>query len=256
MQDKSSKDERIILHGASNYSDERGNRVVGTLPENAEIWFEGENGVIEVGEGFALKGEGTRFRVCSGGHITIGENVKMGDWGMVNTYPDGTIEIGANSRFAPGFFVSAYSDALIRLGDGFTMENGSTMLALPYTRIIFGRDAMVSRNVFMQSEDGHTIFDVNTGAKLAMTEKISREREIIVGEHVWIGQSAILLYNTYIGDGSIVGAGALVKGTFPNNCSIAGVPARVIRRDVAWSRDYDAEFDAVPPEWKRRTEED
>lgn len=39
-----------------------------------------------------------------------------------------------------------------------------------------------------------------------------------------------------IGNGSVVGAKAFVKSSFPNNCSIAGVPAKIIKNNIAWSR--------------------
>ena len=54
------------------------------------------------------------------------------------------------------------------------------------------------------------------------------------------GHSCIL-YNTEIGDGSIIGAMSLVKGKIPNNCIAAGNPAKVIKRNVAWSRNEGAD---------------
>lgn len=35
---------------------------------------------------------------------------------------------------------------------------------------------------------------------------------------------------------SIIGAMSLVKSTIPNNCIAAGIPARVIKKNIAWSR--------------------
>lgn len=51
---------------------------------------------------------------------------------------------------------------------------------------------------------------------------------IIVGDNCFIGNNAILLPGTQIGPNSIVGAGAVVKGSFPAESVIAGVPARQI----------------------------
>ncbi len=42
-----------------------------------------------------------------------------------------------------------------------------------------------------------------------------------------------ILENAEIGDGSIIGASSLVKGKIPNNCVVAGTPARMIRTDVS-----------------------
>ncbi|GAA5913293.1 hypothetical protein JCM8208_005199 [Rhodotorula glutinis] len=56
-----------------------------------------------------------------------------------------------------------------------------------------------------------------------------RAYPVTVGDDVWIGGGAKILGGTVIGDGCTVAAGAVVKGTFPPNSIIAGVPARVIR---------------------------
>ncbi|MDO5397524.1 MAG: hypothetical protein Q4G33_06305 [bacterium] len=245
--------EKIILHGAKDYFDERGNRVIGYIPENIEIQFIGENALIEVGENFNVRGEGKRFRLCSNSRLIIGNNVKMGEWGTFNAYEEGVIEISDNARFADGSFISVYQNAKIFFGKDFSMEEGNTILCLPYNLISFGADTMMSRSVFVQSNDGHPIFNVNTGENLNCTKEICQQRKIIIGDHVWIGQSAILLYNTDVGSGSIIGAGSLVKGKFPNNCSIAGVPARIIKSDVAWNRHYDDSFESIPEEWRKNT---
>ena len=122
------------------------------------------------------------------------------------------------------------------IGQGFTVECDYIMIALPYTEIRFGEDCMVSRRVSVQSNDGHDIFDVKTRQNTNATEEIAKTRKIIVGDHVWIGQDVTVLYNTNIGSGSVVGAKSLVKGVFPNNCVLGGNPARLIKKDVAWSR--------------------
>jgi serine acetyltransferase len=51
---------------------------------------------------------------------------------------------------------------------------------------------------------------------------------ITIGNNVVVGVNAVLLPDTNIGDDSVVGAGAVVRGTFPPGSVIAGVPARVI----------------------------
>ena len=34
---------------------------------------------------------------------------------------------------------------------------------------------------------------------------------------------------------------SLVKGRIPNNCIATGIPAKVIKNDIAWSREYGAD---------------
>ena len=52
--------------------------------------------------------------------------------------------------------------------------------------------------------------------------------------HVWIGMNATVLKGVTIGEGSIVAAGAIVTKDVPDHCLVAGVPAKIIRRDVRW----------------------
>ena len=52
---------------------------------------------------------------------------------------------------------------------------------------------------------------------------------IAVGNDVWIGARAIILSGVTIGDGAIIGAGAVVTRNVPPYAVVAGVPANVIR---------------------------
>ncbi|MDR3310631.1 MAG: hypothetical protein LBS90_04730, partial [Oscillospiraceae bacterium] len=38
--------------------------------------------------------------------------------------------------------------------------------------------------------------------------------------------------------GSVVGSYAVVAKKYPNNCAIAGNPARIVRRDIAWRGEH------------------
>lgn len=55
-------------------------------------------------------------------------------------------------------------------------------------------------------------------------------KEIRIGKNCFIGCNSIILKGTVLGDGCVVGAGAVVSGEFPENCVVAGNPARVIRK--------------------------
>lgn len=52
---------------------------------------------------------------------------------------------------------------------------------------------------------------------------------ISVGDGCWIGVRATILGGTTIGPRSIVAAGSVVRGIFPSDSLIGGVPARIIK---------------------------
>ena len=52
---------------------------------------------------------------------------------------------------------------------------------------------------------------------------------IVVGNDVWIGQNSLILSGVKIGNGAIVGAGAVVASDVPDYAIVVGNPAQVIR---------------------------
>lgn len=51
---------------------------------------------------------------------------------------------------------------------------------------------------------------------------------MIIGNDVWIGDSAMLLPGTKIGNGVIIGGGSVVRGIIPDYAIVVGNPAEVI----------------------------
>ena len=45
----------------------------------------------------------------------------------------------------------------------------------------------------------------------------------------------VVLPGTRMGRNTVVAAGAVVRGTFPDHCVLAGVPAKIVRRYVPGS---------------------
>jgi acetyltransferase-like isoleucine patch superfamily enzyme len=56
-----------------------------------------------------------------------------------------------------------------------------------------------------------------------------RARPIRIGSDCWIGANAVILPEVELGNGVVVGAGAVVTSSFPENVVIAGVPAKIIK---------------------------
>lgn len=130
---------------------------------------------------------------------------------------DGNFNVYGNSyiRVAPG--------GKLILKGGFINENVQITAG---DVVEIGDDFTCGRDVVIRSFDGHTI--CQEGYKISEPIKI--------GNHVWIGQGAIILKGVTIGDGAIVAAGAIVTKDVPAGCIAAGVPAKVVKEGICWNR--------------------
>jgi acetyltransferase-like isoleucine patch superfamily enzyme len=93
-------------------------------------------------------------------------------------------------------------------------------------------DALWSTDITIYTDDMHAIRDVETGKRInefGGTVEVER--------HVWLAQGVLLLPSTKISRDCVIGARAVVKTTVPPNCVAAGVPAKVVRQGITWSRD-------------------
>jgi len=55
-------------------------------------------------------------------------------------------------------------------------------------------------------------------------------KPVKICENVWLGENAIILPGIEIGKNSVIGAGSVVTKNVPENCIVAGNPARIIKK--------------------------
>lgn len=53
---------------------------------------------------------------------------------------------------------------------------------------------------------------------------------VVIADDVWVGANAVILPGVTIGRHAVVAAGAVVTKDVPENCVVAGVPAKIISR--------------------------
>lgn len=127
------------------------------------------------------------------------------------------------------------SDLIFFWGYGCSCSNGFGAQSACHLReaknVIFGSDCMISWNVLVRNAVGHSIYDANS------KERIARGDSIIIGDHVWINMDARILNGARIQQGTVIGMGSFVsKKQIPCNCIAAGVPVKVLRENIVWSR--------------------
>jgi acetyltransferase-like isoleucine patch superfamily enzyme len=64
---------------------------------------------------------------------------------------------------------------------------------------------------------------------LLIREQGVTNKGIVIGNNVWIGAKVTFLDGCKIGNNSVVAAGAVVSGVFPDNVVIGGVPAKILK---------------------------
>lgn len=69
--------------------------------------------------------------------------------------------------------------------------------------------------------------------------RLNVEKEIVIGNHVWIGCNSTILKGTNLSDGVVVGADTVVsKKITDSNIILVGNPPVIKKRDISWGGFY------------------
>lgn len=93
--------------------------------------------------------------------------------------------------------------------------------------IIIGDDVVIAKDVSLIS--GNHEYS-NKTVKINKQGMQMNKPPIIIGNDVWIGEKAIILKTVNIGEGCVVGAGAVVTKDTPAFSVVAGNPAVIIKK--------------------------
>ena len=156
-----------------------------------------------------------------GAELTIGNNVTVKSSFLSNL-------VGLYSRT---IIVTRAPGAYIRIGDNVGMS-GVTIYARKGIEI--GENTAIGGNTKILDNDFHPI-EAETRNKLLMDKNggdsdLIPAKPIKIGKNCFIGCNAIILKGTELGDGCVVGAGAVVSGKFEPDSVSVGNPARCIRK--------------------------
>ena len=88
-------------------------------------------------------------------------------------------------------------------------------------KIVIGKGTWIARNVGV----------ITSNHDLNNPDGHQQGKDVIIGEHCWIGMNSVILPGVILGHHTVVGAGSVVTRSFPDgNCVIAGNPAHIIRK--------------------------
>lgn len=152
------------------------------------------------------------FFLTGGKNISIGENFCCNE----------NVVIECINKHGNDFFNSQ-----IIIGNNCFLNRGTHLSSC--NKIIIGDNSVVGSYV--------SIIDNNHGANESIAEmmthpldrKLYSKGPIIIGKNVWICDKAVILGGVTIGDGSVIGANAVVTKNIPPYSIVGGAPARIIK---------------------------
>lgn len=112
--------------------------------------------------------------------------------------------------------------AHIAIGAG-TRVHGSCIHATKSIEI--GKNCLIAGNCQIFDCSGHSIYDIDQMRETT----IETTKPICIGDNVWLGTACIVLPGSSIGRGSVVSAGSVVRGIFPEYSLISGNPAVLVK---------------------------
>ena len=141
-------------------------------------------------------------------------------------------DVGVGLIKQTSFVIQKSDNSRIVIGSDIFIGSGTFLIEEPETFITIGRDCMFSDNITVRCSDGHPIYDKQGNI-------INRAYGIAIGNHVWLGCHVTVLKNVELADDIVVGAGSVVTKSFiRSGVIIAGVPAKTVKEDIQWSKDF------------------
>jgi acetyltransferase-like isoleucine patch superfamily enzyme len=146
-------------------------------------------------------------------HVEIfGGPISLGDYATVIAAPDRKVRLTVWSDLR--------GEGRIIIGNCCLVCPGVRISAA--TEITIGESCMFAQGVFVTDADWHGIYDRSL--------PVGQTSPVLIGDNVWIGDSAMVCKGVRIGENSIIGAGSVVVRDIPANTVAAGNPAAVLKR--------------------------
>lgn len=151
--------------------------------------------------------------------IVVGTRVRIGSGCRLFLDPRARLVLGDGCEIDDGTTIAVYGSGVIELGQGAFVGHHSTLAARDSIRL--GDGAFLAELVSVRDHDHEVGFPPSSGQ---MTVE-----PVAIGSGAWLGAKVTVVKGSSIGDETVVGANAVVRGELPSQTICAGIPARVIR---------------------------
>jgi len=145
------------------------------------------------------------------------------------------IEMGKGFRAGNGLWLHAVTEynaqrfsPKIVIGDHVHASHWVHIAATNFVQI--GNDVLIGSKVII-TDHNHGQYSVTHSSPDVppSSRPLDRDRQVVIGNNVWLSDGVVVTPGAVIGDGSVIGPNSVVRGEIPPFCIAAGMPATVIK---------------------------
>jgi len=170
---------------------------------------------------------GKRVNFLNKANLEIGKGCTIDKYSTIDCYASKKVKLGNLVKIGAFSTISTTSH-LSKKGIGLIIGNNSAIGEYSYFGcsggVSIGNDVIMGQYISFHSENHN----------FSNSKKLIREQGVVsqgikLGNNIWVGSKVTFLDGCVLDDNIIVAAGAVVRGQFPPNVIIGGVPAKVIK---------------------------
>lgn len=145
-----------------------------------------------------------------------------------------------SSSLNDSFKLEIYSNSTLFLGRDIKFGHSVSIFVHESQNIIIGDDCFINSNTNILTSDSFPFYNIKN------KQRRNFSHSIFIGDHVYVGGSALISRGTRIGSGAIIGDCTFVPPlvSIPSNVHVLGNPAKIIGKDVFFTKDFLGSFTA------------
>lgn len=143
---------------------------------------------------------------------------------FLSLQPKATLRVKGSFTLFEGGGIEVLEGGVLTLGHQSFMNAARLCCA---RSISIGEGCAIGNDVIIRDTDHHRVYE--NGVPKPMTQAI------VIEDHVWVCDRALIGKGVTVGAGAVVAAGAVVTRDVPPGVLVGGNPARVLREAITWS---------------------
>jgi acetyltransferase-like isoleucine patch superfamily enzyme len=157
-------------------------------------------------------------------HISLGDDVCIDDHCVLTARSERGITLGDSVQVKYGVYLDTETtDGYIEIAQSAYIGTGCCLHG--HAGLEIGEHTLFAQNITI-TPFSHKFEDPDE----LIIKQGGHSRKITIGRDCYLGKCVCVLYSADIGDGAVIGSGAVVAKTIPPFSVAVGVPAKVIRK--------------------------